>query len=215
MEITELLRVDNDVRDPSNHFHREIKQFYCQKSTETLSGFAVRCLNKVLPILYTIADAIGKQTILNISISHGLPSYNVEIHNTSNLGVYVMCMFSRDEVRDAGIIQYRLFGECCSYKEVSTTLSDLNTVHSLVIPWLNLEYKDLDKYVNEIWIMRDGTPIMVKDMSESHLRNAIKMLQRKVRNIEYTDDMDLAEARNLLGEILHERISSLQDSLCF
>lgn len=42
----------------------------------------------------------------------------------------------------------------------------------------------MSEFKDEIWTMRDGTKIAVGDMSESHVRNALRMVMRNHRKLQ-------------------------------
>lgn len=52
-----------------------------------------------------------------------------------------------------------------------------------------------------IWIQRDGTPIKIKDMTESHIKNCIKMLKRKINEINYEQSCGYQLLSKVNGEM--------------
>ena len=57
------------------------------------------------------------------------------------------------------------------------------------------EYKDLG---NEMaWDMKDGTPIKLKDMKDSHIKNTINMLKRKPHTNTRSAWMEIFESESL------------------
>jgi len=58
--------------------------------------------------------------------------------------------------------------------------------------------------VDEFWTMRDGTKIAVGDMSESHVRNALRMVIRKHKHNPMNYEMTVGEMQDQ-ADAINER----------
>lgn len=69
-----------------------------------------------------------------------------------------------------------------------------------IVEWLEHKtYTSIDgkEYPDELWVTREGVPMLVQDMSEGHVRNTLRMLLRNQRMV----SQGLANLEKLFGAL--------------